>query len=94
MEQGRGHQPAGGDDHRLVVVLGDGREVPLCRVADLGRPDLSAVDALARLQLAARRQGWSIRLTGVCRELGSLLDLCGLAEVVPAGSPPGDRPDT
>ena len=45
------------------------------------RPDLSVVDGLARLVLAARRQGCSIRLRDVCEELSVLLDLVGLAEV-------------
>ncbi len=70
------------EEHAIVVVLGDGREVAIARVAELGRPDLSAVDAIARLQLAARRQGWRIRLTGTCGELGELLDLAGLSEAV------------
>lgn len=70
------------EEHAIVVVLGDGREVAIARVAELGRPDLSAVDAIARLQLAVRRQGWKIRLTGTCGELGELLDLAGLSEAV------------
>ena len=43
-----------------------------------GRPDLAAVDTVARLALAARRRGWSIRLQDVCAELEELLDLVGL----------------
>lgn len=81
--------PADGE-HAIVVVVGDGREVAIARVADLGRPDLAAIDAIARLQLAARRQGWEVRLSGTCRELGELLDLAGLAEVL---GQPGASPD-
>lgn len=44
--------------------------------------DLSLVDQLAGLQLAARRLGCSIRLRGPCRELCQLLYLAGLAGVV------------
>jgi hypothetical protein len=48
----------------------------------LAQPDLSAVDELARWQLAARRLGCSIRLRNACVELLELLDLLGLGEVV------------
>ncbi len=46
------------------------------------RPDLGGVDALARLQLEARRRGWSIRLCTVCPRLGEVVDLAGLAGVL------------
>jgi hypothetical protein len=46
------------------------------------RPDVSAVDELARLQLGAHRAGCSIRLRGACDELIELLDLAGLGEVI------------
>jgi hypothetical protein len=45
------------------------------------RPDLALVDALARLQLMARRRGCSIRVH-TCDELRELLLLVGLAEVL------------
>jgi hypothetical protein len=51
-----------------------------------GQPDLELVDELARLQLAARRVGYSIQLRNVCPELAALLDLVGLGEVISAGS--------
>ena len=44
-------------------------------------PDLGLVDALARLQLMARRRGCSIQLRP-CDELRELLLLVGLAEVL------------
>ena len=46
------------------------------------RPGLELVDDLARLQLAARRLGWCVRLRGAAAVLTELLDLAGLAEVV------------
>lgn len=46
------------------------------------RPDVDFVDALARLELAARRLGWALRLTETSAELAALLDLTGLAGVV------------
>ena len=41
--------------------------------------DETVLDALARLQLAARRIGVSIQLRNACRELVDLLNLVGLA---------------
>ncbi len=56
---------------------------PLIDVRVYGRPDLATIDALARLQLMARRRGGSIRLCGACPELVELLSLAGLQEVIP-----------
>lgn len=82
-------QPVAGP---VVVVRGDGHEVPLCRVADLGSPDLATVDALARLQLAARRRGWSIALAGPGDELGRLQELIGLVGLADVLDGPGPTP--
>jgi hypothetical protein len=64
------------------VVLSNGSEEvavwPL-----VGTPvDLGLVDALARLQLAARRAGVSMVLRRPSPELCGLLDLVGLGEVI------------
>ncbi len=47
-------------------------------VAGEGRPDLATVDALAQLQVAARRLGVSIEVQEMCRELAELVELVGL----------------
>ena len=47
------------------------------------RPDLAVVDALARLQLAARRLGGTIRIRNASKELRGLLVFAGLADVLP-----------
>lgn len=44
--------------------------------------DLSAVDALARLQLVAGRCGRSLRLHGADRHLAELVELAGLREAL------------
>jgi len=44
--------------------------------------DLSTVDALARLQLVARRAGHEVRLQNASPELWALLSLVGLDEVL------------
>ena len=69
-----------GDGSRTIVVIVDGGvEVATCRVHGPAPPDLSVVEVVARLQLAARRRGWSIRLHDPCPQLCDLLDLVGLA---------------
>ena len=60
----------------------NGSEVALCDVD--GVPvDAVTVDALARLQLAARRQGCRVRLRNASAELRELVDFMGLSEVLP-----------
>lgn len=69
------------DRVRAELELGDGGVVR-CDVAAV-EPALPAVDALARMQLDARRLGGSIVLVHACRQLRELLDLVGLAGVIP-----------
>ena len=64
----------------LLIVHGD-VEVVLGKVVG-PRPDLVLVDSLARLELAARRLGCSIRLRDPCAELRELLELVGLSELL------------
>jgi ABC-type transporter Mla MlaB component len=60
-----------------------GADVIVCDVAELLDPDAVTVDALARLQLAARRSGRRIRLRNACHDLCDLLRLMGLSEALP-----------
>jgi anti-anti-sigma regulatory factor len=53
--------------------------------------DLGTIDALARLQLTARRAGLHMRLRAVPRELRELLELVGLDEVL--GVEPRRQPE-
>src|SRR3954452_24537172 len=72
----------------LVVVVDDGTELIVGRMAD--RPDLRCIDALARLQLAARRCGWTLVVRDPHPNLAGLLDLCGLRGAIriePGGQP-------
>ncbi|MFF2998411.1 STAS domain-containing protein [Streptomyces sp. NPDC057950] len=55
-----------------------GGGVVVCDVAGLGPPGLATVDALARMELAARRAGGRIRLRDPDPPLRALLDLVGL----------------
>ena len=45
-------------------------------------PDAVTVDALARLQLAARRHGCTVRLHGGSADLCALIELMGLSDVI------------
>jgi hypothetical protein len=53
-------------------------------VCDVGAlaPDAVTIETLARLQLEARRGGVEMRLRNVSLELGSLLELAGLRDVL------------
>ena len=55
--------------------------------------DLGTVDALARLQLAARRLGLELRLCRAPPELVELVHFVGLGEVLGASCATGDRVD-
>jgi ABC-type transporter Mla MlaB component len=69
-----------------------GCERLLCQVAGVAA-DAVAVDALARLALAARRSGCEVRLCGASPELLGLVELTGLAEVLrPERAPGGEAP--
>jgi hypothetical protein len=71
----------GGTTRDVVLVLDDDVEVVLWRMDGMPDPDLWVVDALARLQLAARQVGGSIRLRNPCERLRALLDIVGLSDV-------------
>jgi hypothetical protein len=67
------------------VVLVSGDTTMVCGALPPDGPfDLSVVEELARLQLAARRLGCSIVLRGVGVELAELLDFAGLTDVLPS----------
>lgn len=52
------------------------------RVSGLDEPDLTTVDLLARLQLAAKRSGIPLRMVDASRRLLGLLALVGLDEAL------------
>jgi ABC-type transporter Mla MlaB component len=68
-------------------LAGGDAAVVVCDVAALTDPDAGTVEALCRLQLAARRSGRRIRLRRVGPRLRGLLDLMGLCEAVPGAAP-------
>lgn len=66
----------------LVRVAANDADPLVCEVGTL-RADLAAVDALARLALAARRLETGILLREATPVLRELLEVTGLADVVP-----------
>jgi ABC-type transporter Mla MlaB component len=66
-----------------ALLEGSDADMVVCDVRALVDPDVAAVDALARLQLAARRMGGRVQLLHAPSELQDLLALTGLRDVVP-----------
>jgi ABC-type transporter Mla MlaB component len=60
-----------------------GAQLVVCDVGGVGA-DAVAVDALARLQLAAQRNGCQVRMLGASEELRELVALMGLGDVLNA----------
>jgi ABC-type transporter Mla MlaB component len=67
-----------------VCRLLDATEAPRvnCDVAAFAEPDAAVVDALARLQLAAKRLGRTIELHHASPQLRELITLMGLVDVM------------
>ncbi|MEU6931691.1 STAS domain-containing protein [Streptomyces sp. NPDC046385] len=72
-------RPAPEEVGRLCALLAAAEPADVvCELDGLGRPDLAAVDALARLRLTARRHGHRLTFRGAGPELRGLLGLVGL----------------
>jgi ABC-type transporter Mla MlaB component len=66
---------------RCLLTMSDA-DVALCDVCGVDS-DAVTVDALARLQLAARRHGCQVRLQGASDDLRDLVAFMGLRDVLP-----------
>ncbi|SRR5712691_1421847 len=60
------------------LLHGSDAELVVCEVGELVAADAVAIDALARLELAAKRLGRHVQLRGVSSELRQLLAFCGM----------------
>jgi hypothetical protein len=67
---------------RDIVLIVDAETDEVLGHVDARTPDLAVVEALARVQLSARRRGSRVRLTDVPDQLRGLMELVGLAEVL------------
>lgn len=76
-------------ERTCALLAGTQAELLLCEVAGV-QADAVAVEALARLALAARRNSCAVRLHGASVQLRGLVCLCGLDDVLIAaeGQPP------
>jgi ABC-type transporter Mla MlaB component len=57
--------------------------VLICDLQRVTEPDVTVIEALARMQLTARRLGRSIELRHACPQVQELVRLAGLADVLP-----------
>jgi ABC-type transporter Mla MlaB component len=71
-----------------TLLEGSDAQLVVCDVGALVEPDAETIDALARLQLTARRLGRQVLLLHACGELKDLLGLAGLSDVVPCADSP------
>lgn len=69
-------------DRVCGLLARSGASVAVCEVGGVG-VDAVTVDALARLQLAARRYGCEVRLRHASEELRDLVAFMGLTHVLP-----------
>jgi ABC-type transporter Mla MlaB component len=69
-------------DRVCALLSASGAGVVLCDVRGV-EPDAVTVDALCRLQVAARRHGCQVRLRGASSELLELVSFMGLTDVLP-----------
>ena len=68
---------------RVRGLFDDRVDEVICDVGAISEPDGVTLDALARLQLAARRRGCRVVLRHACIDLLALLDAAGLGDIVP-----------
>jgi len=73
--------------NRVCALLRTSGDVVTCDVAGVD-PDAVTVDALARLQLAARRLGCEVRLQDASAALLEVVELMGLTHVLAEPRPP------
>ena len=65
-----------------LMLEAAGDDVLICDVGGLTGCDAVAVDALARLQLTARRQGSEMKVRAASPDLTDLIALTGLSDVL------------
>jgi anti-anti-sigma regulatory factor len=75
----------------LLLVQRSGANSIICDVGVLDTCDLVVIDALARLQLMARRLGCAVQVSRASDQLVELIAFAGLQEVLPVSRPDGGR---
>jgi ABC-type transporter Mla MlaB component len=87
-----GARPAGLCESARVILAEPDTDLLVCDVNALVRPDVGTVDALARVTLVAKHLGAQVLLLDAAPALRELLDLAGLADVVPCVESSGREP--
>jgi ABC-type transporter Mla MlaB component len=77
--------------NRETLLIVDAETDEVIGHLDARQADMAVVDALARVQLRARRRGARIRLANVSPQLRGLLELVGLADAL--GVQPQRKPE-
>jgi ABC-type transporter Mla MlaB component len=73
-------------EHLEIRIRHTNADSVTCDTSAVTDPDVATVEALARLQLTAHRNGCSLSLQQVPRQLLDLLRFSGLSDVVTAGN--------
>lgn len=76
------HDLPGLCDRVCALLERSGADLALCDVGGVA-PDAVTIDALARLELAARRHACTVRLCRASDELRELVAFMGLRDVLP-----------
>lgn len=66
-----------------MVLERSGAQLIVCDVGAVIDPDAATIDALARVQLTARRLGGRVHLRNACDPLRDLVTFMGMADVLP-----------
>ncbi|HLX48021.1 MAG TPA: STAS domain-containing protein [Streptosporangiaceae bacterium] len=82
-------EDAGGLQEQLRLRLrGAAGAAVVCDVGAIADPDMVTVEVLARMQLCARRLGFSLQVRHASVGLTALLELTGLGDYVPLQAEP------
>jgi hypothetical protein len=76
---------------RILFLGGRAPQVASWTAVAEGPVDLAAVDALARMHLAARRAGGAVRVDAMCEQLRELLELVGLCRELEGKAEEGEE---
>ena len=71
------------------LLDGAGASLAICDVGMVDPPEAAAVDLLCRIRVITRRMGVRLEIRAASTELGELLFLMGLCDVVPVVPPSG-----
>ena len=74
---------------RQHIEANEYAEIVVCDLTRITRPDAAVIDALARVQLTARRLGRTVLYRHARPDVRALLDLAGLAQVLDLGEAEG-----